>query len=152
MGGGRWAVGGGRPLMESSRLDNTTVIQGWRRGEDHRSANWQASMQTVGLSRWLNGCPAETTTEKHAGPPFPPDLRQIATDTAPPKTTLIDPALPRRKDSFSHPRHDYPPCSVETKRMLSPACNSYASSPSSSQSASLMRTRIPGRLRLHIHR
>lgn len=41
----------------------------------------------------------------------------------------------------------HPPCNVETKTTSSPACNSYASWPSSSQSASLMRTKIPGRLR-----
>lgn len=39
-----------------------------------------------------------------------------------------------------------PPCKVETNKMLSPFCTSYWSSPSSSQSASLMSTRMPGRL------
>lgn len=39
-----------------------------------------------------------------------------------------------------------PPCRVETKRILSLLTNSYLSSPSSSQSESLMSTRIPGRL------
>jgi hypothetical protein len=47
----------------------------------------------------------------------------------------------------SLPLVPYPPCSVDTKRMLSLACSAYDASPSSSQSASLMRTRIPGRLR-----
>lgn len=43
----------------------------------------------------------------------------------------------------------YPPCSVDTNSILSPGCISYASSPSSSQSASLIRTRIPGRLEMY---
>ena len=38
-----------------------------------------------------------------------------------------------------------PPWSVETNRMLSPGWITYSSSPSSSQSASLIKTRIPGR-------
>lgn len=42
----------------------------------------------------------------------------------------------------------YPPCRVDTKRMLSVGCISYASSPSSSQSASLISTRMPGRLQI----
>lgn len=41
----------------------------------------------------------------------------------------------------------YPPWRVETNRILSPLFSSYASSPSNSQSASLMRTKMPGRLR-----
>lgn len=41
---------------------------------------------------------------------------------------------------------DYPPWSVETNTMLSPFFISYSPSPSSSQSASLMRTSMPGRL------
>jgi hypothetical protein len=40
----------------------------------------------------------------------------------------------------------YPPCSVDMNNMLSPDWISYFSSPSNSQSASLMTTRIPGRL------
>lgn len=40
----------------------------------------------------------------------------------------------------------HPPCNVETKSTLSPSCSSYLSSPSNSQSASLIRTRMPGRL------
>lgn len=40
----------------------------------------------------------------------------------------------------------YPPCSVDTNKTLSSFFSSYRSSPSSSQSASLMRTNIPGRL------
>lgn len=42
---------------------------------------------------------------------------------------------------------DYPPWSVDTNRMLSPFFSSYEPSPSSSQSASLIRTSMPGRLR-----
>jgi hypothetical protein len=42
--------------------------------------------------------------------------------------------------------NDQPPWRVETKSILSLACRAYDASPSSSQSASLMRTRIPGRL------
>jgi hypothetical protein len=42
--------------------------------------------------------------------------------------------------------NDQPPWRVETKSILSFACRAYDASPSSSQSASLMRTRIPGRL------
>lgn len=40
----------------------------------------------------------------------------------------------------------HPPCSVDTNNILSLGCISYDSSPSSSQSASLIKTNIPGRL------
>lgn len=40
----------------------------------------------------------------------------------------------------------HPPCNVETNTMLSLSFNSYDPSPSNSQSASLIRTRIPGLL------
>lgn len=39
-----------------------------------------------------------------------------------------------------------PPWSVEMNTTSSPSCNAYASPPSNSQSASLIRTNIPGRL------
>ena len=45
---------------------------------------------------------------------------------------------------MAHQTH--PPCSVDTNTMLSFDWSSYAASPSSSQSASLMSTRTPGRL------
>lgn len=50
------------------------------------------------------------------------------------------------RQAGGHATPAYPPWRVETKRMLSPLWSSYASSPSSSQSASLIKTRIPGRL------
>jgi len=40
----------------------------------------------------------------------------------------------------------YPPCKVEMNTMVSPSFSPYFSSPSSSQSVSLISTRIPGRL------
>lgn len=40
----------------------------------------------------------------------------------------------------------YPPCRVDTNSTVSLGCRGYPSSPSSSQSASLMSTNIPGRL------
>lgn len=55
-----------------------------------------------------------------------------------------NPIYTRLRNPPSHPSH--PPCSVETNKTLSLGCNSYLSSPSSSQSASLIRTKIPGRL------
>jgi hypothetical protein len=44
------------------------------------------------------------------------------------------------------PNSTQPPCRVDTKRILSLSANSYLSSPSSSQSESLIKTRMPGRL------
>lgn len=46
---------------------------------------------------------------------------------------------------YSHWIH--PPCNVDTNKMLSLSASSYFSSPSNSQSESLMRTRMPGRLK-----
>lgn len=44
-----------------------------------------------------------------------------------------------------HVHHSQPPCNVLTKRTSSPASSTHAPSPSSSQSASLTSTRMPGR-------
>jgi hypothetical protein len=41
---------------------------------------------------------------------------------------------------------DYPPWSVEMNTIASPFCTLYLMPPSSSQSASLIKTRMPGRL------
>ena len=43
-------------------------------------------------------------------------------------------------------RLGYPPCRVDMKTISSSSCTSYSPSPSNSQSVSLIRTRIPGRL------
>jgi hypothetical protein len=56
--------------------------------------------------------------------------------------------LQKKKSVITSPceQDSQPPWRVDTKTTSSPACSSYASWPSSSQSASLMRTKIPGRL------
>lgn len=74
-------------------------------------------------------------------PFFPPSTTSLLSSM--PKTlkypSIIFPTCP--SGSLAHP-----PCRVLTKRMLSPGCTRYASPPSSSQSASFIKTRIPGRL------
>jgi hypothetical protein len=59
----------------------------------------------------------------------------------------VDSSCWRHTGWGGHTLITYPPCSVDTNRMLSPFAILYFSSPSSSQSTSLIRTKIPGRLK-----